>query len=157
GCRNVSFHEGDPAGMAFDQPFDAAIGRFVLQFQPDPAAMLRSLAAHLRPGGIVVFHEPDWQSACSYPAVPTYDLCCAWVVDALRSSGADTRMGIKLYSTFLAAGLAAPSLRVEAVVGGGAAGSDALRLVADLAETLSPVIRRLGYPIPDGADGETLL
>jgi SAM-dependent methyltransferase len=39
--RNVSFREGDPAQMAFERPFDAVVGRYVLQFQPDPVAMLR--------------------------------------------------------------------------------------------------------------------
>ena len=41
--RNVVFREGDPAEMAFDRPFDAVIGRYVLMFQRDPAAMLRRL------------------------------------------------------------------------------------------------------------------
>ena len=31
--------------MTFDRPFDAVIGRYVLMFQRDPAAMLRALAA----------------------------------------------------------------------------------------------------------------
>lgn len=35
--RNVSFREGDPGEMAFDRRFDAVIGRYVLQFQQDPA------------------------------------------------------------------------------------------------------------------------
>src|SRR5215813_8464359 len=39
--ENVTFAEGDPAAMSFDQPFDAVIGRYVLQFQKDPAAALR--------------------------------------------------------------------------------------------------------------------
>src|SRR6267143_3173189 len=34
---NVSFLEGDPATIAFERRFDAAIGRYVLQFQNDPA------------------------------------------------------------------------------------------------------------------------
>jgi ubiquinone/menaquinone biosynthesis C-methylase UbiE len=42
----VSFREGDPATMSFDQPFDAVVGRRFLQFQADPAAMLRALAGH---------------------------------------------------------------------------------------------------------------
>src|SRR5437899_2256732 len=57
--RNVSFVEGDPANMTFDRPFDAVVGRYVLLFQQDPGTMLRKVAAHLRPGGVVVFHEPD--------------------------------------------------------------------------------------------------
>ena len=47
---NVSFRLGDPAALAFDQPFDAVVGRYVLMFSPDPVAMLKGVARHLRPG-----------------------------------------------------------------------------------------------------------
>jgi ubiquinone/menaquinone biosynthesis C-methylase UbiE len=48
--QNVSLQEGDPTLMAFERLFDAVIGRNVLMFQPDPTAMLRKLAVHVRPG-----------------------------------------------------------------------------------------------------------
>jgi ubiquinone/menaquinone biosynthesis C-methylase UbiE len=73
--RNVSFREGDPSEMGFERPFDAAVGRYVLQFQSDPGAMLRRLARHVRPGGLIVFHEVDWGGARSIPPSPTYDQC----------------------------------------------------------------------------------
>ena len=38
GLHWVSFREGDPAAMAFERPFDAIVGRYVLMFQADPAA-----------------------------------------------------------------------------------------------------------------------
>ena len=57
GLRNVSFREGDAAQMKFDRSFDAVVGRYVLLFQSDPAAMVRELARQGRPGGLVMFHE----------------------------------------------------------------------------------------------------
>src|SRR5262249_58169734 len=57
---NVSFREGDPVDMAFEPPFDAVVGRYVLMFQADACIMLRGLARHLRPGGGVGFPRPDW-------------------------------------------------------------------------------------------------
>src|SRR5688572_8662977 len=42
--RNVSFLEGDPTGFAFDERFDAVVGRYVLLFQADVARILRRLA-----------------------------------------------------------------------------------------------------------------
>src|SRR5262249_34549571 len=108
--RNVSFREGDPAEMAFERPFDAVIGRYVLQFQPDPAAMLRKLAGHVRPRGLIVFHEIDHGGVGSFPPAPTYDRCCRWVIETLRLHRTETRMGTKLHSTFVAAGLPAPSM-----------------------------------------------
>ena len=65
--RNVSFREGDPTQMRFERPFDAVVGRYVLMFQADPAAMLRALTGHLRTGGVIVYHEPDWDGARSFP------------------------------------------------------------------------------------------
>jgi chemotaxis methyl-accepting protein methylase len=73
---NVEFRKGDPAAMIFDQPFDVVVGRYVLQFMTEPAATLARLASHLRPGGVIFFHELDWSGARSTPIVPTYDLAC---------------------------------------------------------------------------------
>lgn len=142
--RNVSFRVGDPSEMTFERPFDAVIGRFVLQFQSDPAAMLRRLVTHLRPGGLVAFHEGDWSGVRSFPPVPTYDRCCRWIIDTLRLLDTETNMGLKLLSTFVAAGLAAPSMRLEANIGGGDNGADRMHLIADLAVTLLPEMERLG-------------
>jgi protein-L-isoaspartate O-methyltransferase len=35
---NVTFRHGDPTLMLFDKPFDAVVGRYVLQFIPNPSA-----------------------------------------------------------------------------------------------------------------------
>ena len=154
--RNVFFREGDPAEMTFEHPFDAVVGRYVLQFQPDPVAMLRKLAVHVRPGGSIVFHEIDWDGARSFPPSPTYDKCCRWIVETLRLGGAETRMGVKLHATFVAAGLPAPAMRLEAVVAGPSNISDGLHLVVDLVETLSLEMHRLGVATAAEIDSSTL-
>jgi len=154
--RHVTFLEGDPAEIAFDRPFDAVIGRYVLMFQPDPSAMLRKLAAYVRPGGTIAFHEPDWDGARSFPPAPLYDRCCRWIVETLRSLGNETRMGKKLHSTFMAAGLSAPSLGLETLVGGGAKGAEGLRLIADLVETMAPAMEREGVATAADIGLETL-
>lgn len=142
--RNVSFRAGDPGEMSFDRPFDAVVGRYVLQFQPDPAAMLRRISTHVRPEGSVAFHEIDWGGLASYPEVPTFEKCRRWGIETLRRHGTETDMGRKLYSTFVAAGLPAPSMRLEAIIRGGPAAADLLRLVAGLMATLLPEMERLG-------------
>ncbi|HTO87222.1 MAG TPA: class I SAM-dependent methyltransferase [Thermoanaerobaculia bacterium] len=154
--RNVVFREGDPAQMRFEQPFDAVIGRYVLMFQRDPAAMVRRLAAHLRPGGVMVFHEPDWDGVRSIPPSPTYDRCSEWIVETLRLSGHATRMGKELYSTFVAAGLPAPTMRLDALMAGGANNVEPLRLLADIVGTLIPEMERLGVARADEIGFETL-
>ena len=141
---NVFFREGDPAQMSFDRPFDAVVGRYVLQFQPDPAAMLRKLAVRARPGGLIAFHEIDWDGVRSFPPSPTYEKCCRWIRETLQLLNVETRTGIKLHATFRAAGLPAPAMRLEAVVGGPALVSDRLQLLANQLETMAPEMERLG-------------
>ena len=79
GLGNVSFRLGDPSALAFDRPFDAIVGRYVLMFSPEPTAMLKGIAPHLRPGGIIVFHESDFTGALSSPAAQTHDRCIDWI------------------------------------------------------------------------------
>jgi SAM-dependent methyltransferase len=156
GLHNVWFREGDPADMQFDRRFDALIGRYVLIFQADPAETLRKLSSHLRPGGVVVFHEPDWVSARSTPPCPTYDRCVAWIRNTFQITGTDTDIASRLYTAFVSAGLPAPSMRMQTFIGGGAACSDFLQAVADLIGTLVPTMERQGIVTAAEVDLATL-
>ena len=154
---NVMFREGDPADMSFDRPFDAVIGRYVLQFQKDPAAVLRRLATHARPGGTIVFHEIDWSGLASIPPVPTFDLCCQWGADAMRLHGTETHMGTKLHSAFVDAGLGSPTMRLEAPVGGMPVTLPWLEIFKELIATLLPEMERLGVATAAQVGLETLV
>lgn len=154
--RNVSFRVGDPAEMAAEPPFDAVLGRYVLQFQRDPAAMLRKLAARVRPGGVVVFHEIEWNEVPSSPPCRVYEQCRRWGRETMRLHGTETRMGTKLYSTFVGAGLRAPRMRLEALVGGGANGADVVYLLTSIMRTLLPEMERLGVATASEVGLETL-
>ena len=112
---NVTFRCGDPATMAFDKPFDAVVGRYVLQFIPDPSAAIARLWSHLRPGGVMFFHELDWGGARSSPSAPTYDRVCGWIMRTIEASGAQIRLGANLASVFEGAGLPTPTLRLESI------------------------------------------
>jgi SAM-dependent methyltransferase len=142
--RNVSFLEGDPVRTSFERPFDAIVGRYVLMFQPDPSAMLMALVSHLRAGGVVIFHEPDRDGVRSFPQVPLYDRCCKLVDEVFRRWGGDPRMGIKLYQTFIAAGLPPPRMRLESVIGGGTHSSDQVHFEMDVVGSLIGEMERLG-------------
>ncbi len=153
---NVTFTAGDPATMAFDRPFDAVIGRYVLQFQRDPTIMLRHLSALVSPGGLVAFHEIDWSGLRSFPEAPTFERCCQWGAETLRLHGTESRMGSKLYATFVGAGLSPPTMRLEAPIGGGAAITPWLRMFADLIGVLMPEMERLGVATAEEVGLETL-
>ena len=153
---HVTFRESELSAMAFDQHFDAAIGRYVLCFQPDPVALLRKISGLVRPGGIVLFHEPDRKQIRSYPPSPTYDKMSEWIDETFRRTGMDVRMGIKLYSTFLAAGLAAPTMRLHAVIGGAEA-LEEVHFEADAAVTLAAAMERTGVATADELGADSLI
>ena len=141
---NVSFEEGDPAELTFATRFDAVVGRYVLQFQPEPSAMLRRVVSHLIPGGTVAFHEIDWTGHRSHPTVALWDRCCSLVVQAVGAGGADTHSGSRLPSTFAAQGSLRSSMRSSAIVGAGANCVGAAQRLAGLVATLLPAIEERG-------------
>jgi SAM-dependent methyltransferase len=157
GLRNVSFLEGDPGASATAGLFDAAVGRYVLQFQTDPADLLRRVASLVRPGGPIVFHEIDWGVLSSFPPVPTYDALGVWGAETLRRHGTEARMGARLHSTFLAAGLSDPTVRLEALVLGPDTALPWIRMFADLIVVLLPEMVRLGVATEAEVEPETLV
>lgn len=66
GLSNVRFEETSLTEFRSGQQFDAIVGRYILMYMlmymPDVAAVLRRLVQHLRPGGLLCFHEPSWAS-----------------------------------------------------------------------------------------------
>jgi 2-polyprenyl-3-methyl-5-hydroxy-6-metoxy-1,4-benzoquinol methylase len=47
----VSFLAEDLLSLTLDQEYDAIVGRLILMHLPEPAAVVRHVAQHLRPGG----------------------------------------------------------------------------------------------------------
>jgi SAM-dependent methyltransferase len=156
GISNVTFLEGDPAEMQFDQPFDAVFGRLVLMYSPDPVNAVRKLIPHLREGGLVVFQEFDTDNCRSFPPAPTYDRAANWIRKSLAASGARLHLGLELFGIFLAAGLPEPSLRTDAVIGGGP-DCVAYQLISEVVETLLPVIEAKGIATAAEVDISTLV
>lgn len=155
-ARNISFREGDPGSIAFDKPFDAAVGRYVLMFQADPVELLRDAARHVRPGGIVAFHEPDWSGARSQPPSRNYDQSCEWIIETFKRTGIETRMGGKLDAVFQAAGLAAPAMHLESVIGGKTGGRDWAHQTSELMVTMLPEIVNRGVAAAGTIDPATI-
>jgi 2-polyprenyl-3-methyl-5-hydroxy-6-metoxy-1,4-benzoquinol methylase len=140
GLRNVSFHHGDPTELELASDFDAVIGRYVLIFQADPALMLRKLRQRLRPDGVVVFHEPDWRYAASYPPAPTYDACCSWIVAATERARTPWASIDRMARIFRDAGLGRPAMRAQPYVAVGADASEWMHALVDIVRTLLPSI-----------------
>ncbi len=140
----VHFREGDPAELTFGQPFDAIVGRYVLVFQADPAAMLRRLSRHLAPAGIMFFHEPDWSAVRTSPAAPTHDRCCQWIIETTNRARTSWNMADRLHGTFTGAGLPPPNMSMRTFIGSGTAAEIWLQAVGDIVETLLPAMEAQG-------------
>ena len=140
--RNVKFLEGDPTEMQFDRPFDAVIGRLVLMYYPDPVDAVRRLAGHVREGGLIIFQEFDIANCRSLPLAPTFERHTSWIKQTLSATGARTQLGLELYSVFVAAGLPDPTMRMDALIGGGL-DCPVYELVAEVTRSLLPVMEKL--------------
>lgn len=157
GYSNITFVQGDPAELNFEQPFDALVGRFILMYYPNPAEALRQFVHHLHPDGIVAFQEVDHFGIRSFPPVPLLERLFELTGKAQKLSGAETQMGLKLYSTFIAAGLPAPTLQANMGIAGS---QDAVaeRLTGFLAQSLRsmmPAIIKHGLATAQEIDIET--
>lgn len=148
------FAVADADAFETDQRFDAIGGRLVLMYFNDPARTLRSLARHLRPGGVVVFHELVLNSVLVVPPLPLASQAMGWLIAAFEGAGAQPDMGLKLDATFRAAGLP-PQLYAAGrlVTGTETAGCDVL---ASVLRTLLPVIMKLGIATAVEVDIDTL-
>jgi hypothetical protein len=124
-------------------------------YYPDPAAALRGLCAHLRDRGLIVFQEFDITNCRSIPRVPTYERQVEWIRQALLATDARTQLGLELYSIFMAAGLPAPSMRMDAAINGN---PDflAYELLAEVTRSLLPVIEKFKIATAEEVDVCTL-
>jgi SAM-dependent methyltransferase len=116
----VRFVQGDAQTLeGISGAFDAVVGRLVLMYLPDPVEAIRRAARLVRPDGLVCLHEGDMTYDWAFPMTPLWTQMRGWMVEALTRTGVATRMGLSLHSTFVAAGLPAPELRLECALGAG--------------------------------------
>jgi SAM-dependent methyltransferase len=152
GLCNVSFLAGDIAQVALDADFDAAVGRCVLFFAPDPVAVVRRVSQAVRPGGSIAFQEGGTGlQPVAVPPSPLLDQMWHWIIELYHRTGMDVYTGLRLFPIFLEAGLPAPEMHLDAAVGGGAdwAGYD---YMASLVRTLLPRFQQLGIATAEEVD-----
>jgi SAM-dependent methyltransferase len=155
GFTNISFECASPqANLPFGREFDALVGRLVLMYLPLPAVALRRFVRCLRPGGIVAFQEINTLAARTVPPIPTHERAQIWIRETFLRSGVEIQMGPKLHAVFKAAGLPAPQMRVDGVIGG----SEIIvpTLMADLIRTILPLIEQFGLATESEVDIDTL-
>jgi len=117
GFHNVSFNESNVDEVLDGKPFDAAVGRFILMYLPDPVAALRSISQVVRLGGVFVFQEPCWVPVLAHLASLPLWFATASLIDKTMRASANHDMGTELYQTFVEAGLPEPVMRMELPLG----------------------------------------
>lgn len=150
GLHNVTFLQCDVAQIPRDNPFDAAVGRYILMFLPDPLAILRSLVPLVRSGGVLAFQEPDWGSFLEHAThLPLWSAGASLMVETFKRSGTDTEMGSSLSRIFQQAGLPAPSVRTDTLLG-------AEEWMPDVLLSLRPQSQQFNLPSESLGDFNTL-
>jgi ubiquinone/menaquinone biosynthesis C-methylase UbiE len=118
GFTNTSFLHSDVADLPPSEPFDAAVGRFILAFLPNPAAVLKRLYALVRSGGVFAFQEVSLANTLAQTEHLPLRKKVWWLIhDTLARGGARTNSELFLYRDFQAAGLPPPTLRNEVLLG----------------------------------------
>ena len=156
GLGQVRFIEGDIHDTAPGGPFDAVIGRLVLMYVPDPAAVLVSQARALRPGGLVIPIEFSLPTARALPPTPLVTQALSWLAEAFTRAGIHSSLGPRLWAVLQDAGL-----RPQGMIGVqphfGPGDTDGAGLLAGIIRTAAPLIERTGVATAAEIGAETLL
>jgi SAM-dependent methyltransferase len=156
GWDNVEFHAGDIRELPLPDDFDAVVGRWILMYIPEPAQLLRRAASLLGPGGIVAFQESVLRDPPrTYPPAPLHEAVVRWTTPPPGAPAPSMEMGLQLFEVFVAAGLPAPQLRLEAPLGGGP-DWPGFAYLASTVRSLLPFFERAGVVTADQVDIETL-
>jgi ubiquinone/menaquinone biosynthesis C-methylase UbiE len=96
----------------WDEPggYDAVYSRFLLQHLSQPVGLLRRMWAAVRPGGVLIVEDADFDGWCCYPPNEGFDFFLRTYNQVLQRRGGDHAAGRKLYACFLAAGIPGPQM-----------------------------------------------
>ena len=140
GLANVQFLQSDIDNYSRDASFDAAVGRYILQFLPDPVATLRSVAARVRSGGVIAFQEGSWAPLLALSKhLPLWYAAISLLHEVGIRAGANLEMGPGLLAAFQDAELPAPRMRLEMALGDDL---DSTRWASDVIQSVQSELER---------------
>ena len=114
GFRNVTFVQADANALAIEGPFDAIVGRLVLNHNPDPVAMVRSVTQLLIPGGVLALQEIAVSPALAVAAgQPLWSRVITRIQDMIHESDMKPDAGLALNRIFQEAGLPDPHIHLD--------------------------------------------
>src|SRR5262249_21129313 len=134
-----------PEDLFAEARFDMVVGRYVLIFQDEPASLLSAAARLVKPQGVIAFHEiDDADDFVAYPEVPSWTQANQLLMTSFRNLFPNPDVPGRLVACFSQAGLAAPNLFCEVIVGDGEH-SPIPAWLADSVRTMLPQIIEHGW------------
>lgn len=106
GIERVKFRQGSIYDTDLPEgAFDFAYCRFLLSHLSQPLVAMRTMAACVKPGGVLVCEEPDLKTIYSEPPSPAYAEGVTRILQLADSLALDFRFGAKLALSALSIGL----------------------------------------------------
>jgi SAM-dependent methyltransferase len=105
GLANVEFRQLNVRDWDEPGSYDAVYSRFLLQHLSEPADMLGRMWAAVRPRGVLIVEDADFDGWCCHPPNEGFAFFVRSYAEVLRRRGGDHALGRKLYGGFLAAGI----------------------------------------------------
>jgi len=105
---NVEFRQTNVNDWNEPGAYDVVYSRFLLQHLNQPIDLLRRMWAGVRPGGILIVEDADFEGWCCDPPSDAFDFFVRNYLKVARRNGGDATTGRKLYRFFLEAGIPQP-------------------------------------------------
>jgi ubiquinone/menaquinone biosynthesis C-methylase UbiE len=109
---NVEFRQTNVNDWNEPGAYDAVYSRFLLQHLSQPIDLLRRMWAGVRPGGLLIIEDADFDGWCCDPPNDAFDFFVRTYIEVAQRNGGDARTGRKLHRYFLEAGIPEPRLSV---------------------------------------------
>ncbi|MEM1176805.1 MAG: methyltransferase domain-containing protein [Acidobacteriota bacterium] len=106
----ATVHQGDVFELELDDRFDLIVCRWVLSFLHQPKRAVERMAAHLKPGGVLVIQDYNYDGLRVTPGDPALDRLFEVVPEAYAQNGGDAWVATHLPRLF-----AELALELEAV------------------------------------------
>jgi ubiquinone/menaquinone biosynthesis C-methylase UbiE len=113
GIANVRFRAMNLHDWHERDTYDIVYARFVLQHLSHPVQFLRQMWEAVRPGGVLIVEDADFDGWASYPPSSGFDFFTRTYAEVIRRSGGDHSAARKLYAYFLEADIGRPEVQVK--------------------------------------------
>lgn len=112
GLTNVEFAAQDVYGWAEPGRYDVVYCRNLLQHLTRPVDVLRAMWDAVRPGGVVIVEDADFEGSFCDPPHEGFDFWVQAYMAVLRRHGGDPLSGRRLHRRFVEAGIPATQVSV---------------------------------------------